>query len=294
LSELIRLNARVMYGLLFETTAKTLQEFADNPRWLGGTLGVTLVLHTWSQTLIHHPHVHGLVTGGALRPTGQWQSAKPGFLFPVQALSRVFRAKYLDALGALRQRSVLRLPTQWVPDSSWRGLVDSLREVPWVVYLKPPLAGAEQVLEYLARYTHRVAISNERLVSVTGTEVSFRYRPAHGSAKRESKTLRLSPEEFLRRFLLHVLPSGFKRIRHYGLTANRNRAVKLAACRAALQVPPPKQRPIEAAAAFWLRVTGHDPQRCRDCKQGCLIVIRHLPRLVRLPDLRATGPPISR
>jgi len=168
----------------------------------------------------------------------------------------------------------------------------SLRETRWVVYLKPPLAGAEQVLGYLARYTHRVAISNERLVSVTDTEVSFRYRPPRGSPKHESKTARLSPEEFLRRFLLHILPSGFKRIRHYGLTANRNKAAKLAACRAVLQAPPPKQRPIEAAAAFLLRVTGQDPERCRDCKQGCLVVIRHLPRPVRLPDLRATGPPV--
>lgn len=293
LNELIRLNARVLYGLLFETAAQALQEFAANPRWLGGKLGVTLVLHTWSQTLMHHPHVHGLVTGGALRATGEWQPAKPGFLFPVQALSRVFRAKYLDALHALRQRHLLRLPAQCALDSAWHAFMDSLRESRWVVYLKPPLAGAEQVLEYLARYTHRVAISNERLISVTDTAVSFRYRPRHGSARHESKILRLSPHEFLHRFLQHVLPSGFKRIRHYGLTANRNKAAQLAVCRSALQAPPPTQRPVESDAAFLLRVTGQDPAACRYCKQGTLIVIRHLPRPVRLPDVRATGPPAS-
>ena len=293
LNGLIRLNARLLYGLLFDTAAQTLQGFADNPRWLGGKLGVTLVLHTWSQTLMHHPHVHGLVTGGALRPTGQWQSAKPGFLFPVHALSRVFKAKYLDALHTLRQRALLKLPAQLVSDSAWRVFIDSLRQINWVVYLKPPLAGAEQVLQYLARYTHRVAISNERLISVTDATVSFRYRPPHGSARHENKILRLPSEEFLRRFLQHVLPSGFKRIRHYGLTANRNKAVNRTACRAVLQAPSPTLPAPESARAFLLRVTGQDAARCRHCQQGTLVPIRHLPRPVRLPDLRATGPPAA-
>ncbi|MCI0363218.1 MAG: transposase, partial [Phycisphaerales bacterium] len=185
LSALIRLDARALYGLLFDTAAQTLQEFAANPRWLGGTLGFTLVLHTWSQTLLHHPHVHGLVGGGALASDGHWRAAKPGFLFPVQALSRVFRGKYLDALAALRQHGELQVPPALTDTTAWTRLLTQLRQTPWVVYLKPPLSGPQQVLEYLARYTHRVALSNDRLVSVNAEEVCLRYRDrAHGNARR--------------------------------------------------------------------------------------------------------------
>src|SRR5688500_5631649 len=163
LNALTRLNARVLYGLLFESAAQTLQGFAANPRWLGGELGFTLVLHTWSQTLMHHPHVHGLVSGGALTTDGRWQPAKPGFLFPVQALSRVFRGKYLDALNALRKNNVLRLTEQLTEHARWAALINALRQQLCVVYLKPQMSGPEQVLEYMARYTHRVALSKDRL-----------------------------------------------------------------------------------------------------------------------------------
>jgi hypothetical protein len=291
LNPLIRANARLLYGLLFDAAAQTLQAFARNPRWLGGELGLTLVLHTWSQTLTHHPHVHGLVTGGALRASGVWQVAKPGFLFPVQALSRVFRAKYLDALNGLRQDHALHTPADLVTHGAWSALIDTLRRTPWVVYLKPPLAGPEQVLEYLARYTHRVAISNERIVSVTGEAVSFRHRAPHGSATHEKKLLCLTHEEFLRRFLMHVLPAGFKRIRHFGLNANRHKATQLARCRAALQAPAPPTPRIESADAFLLRVSRRDARLCQRCQHGRLILISDLPRPTRLPDLRQTGPP---
>ncbi len=293
LNGLIRANPRALYGALFDAAAKTLQAFADNPKWLGGQMGFTLVLHTWSQTLTHHPHVHGLVTGGALTQHGQWQPAKPGFLFPVQALSRVFKAKYLEAMQARRQQGTLRMPGDLATDTAWTALIQALRQQAWVVYLKPPLAGPEQVLEYLARYTHRVAISNERLVRVDDQHVVFRYRPPRGSASHEKKTMRLAHEEFLHRFLLHVLPPGFKRIRHYGLTANRNKARQLAACRTCLKAPAPVAAPPELAAAFLVRVTGHDPTRCRHCEQGRLLIVHQLPRPERLPDLRATGPPTS-
>jgi hypothetical protein len=291
LNALIRLNARALYGLLFDAAARTLHGFAANPRWLGGTLGVTLVLHTWSQTLMHHPHVHGLVSGGALRASGQWQPAKPGFLFPVQALSRVFRGKYLEALNALRADHQLRFPEDLAEPCQWNALINTLRRQAWVVYLKPPLAGPEQVLEYLARYTHRVALSNDRLVSVNATEVCLRYRDrAHGDA---NKQMRLPATEFLRRFLLHVLPPRFKRIRHYGLTANRSKAIHLAACRAALDAPAPPSLHVESAQSFLIRVTGRDPQRCSRCLQGRLVLLQQLPRPTRLPDLHATGPPAS-
>jgi Putative transposase/Transposase zinc-binding domain len=289
LNALIRLDARALYDLLFDTAAQTLQEFANNPRWLGGTLGFTLVLHTWSQTLMHHPHVHGLVSGGALASDGHWRPAKPGFLFPVQALSRVFRGKYLDALNALRKQNVLRLPDTLTEHARWTALISALRQQPWVVYLKPPMSGPEQVLEYLARYTHRVALSNDRLVSATAEEVCLHYRDrAHGNARR---LMRLPSQEFLRRFLLHVLPAGFKRIRHYGLTANRSKAVQLAACRAVLHAPTPVPPQVESAEAFLIRLIGRDVRRCPHCAQGRLVIVQQLPRPMHLPDLRATGPP---
>ena len=291
LNALIRLNARALYGLLFEAPAQTLQQFAANPRWLGGTLGFTLVLHTWAQTLLHHPHVHGLVSGGALRADGGWQPAKQGFLFPVQALSRVFRGKYLDALAALRERGELKVPEALTDTTAWTDLLNQLRQKPWVVYLKPPLSGPEQVLEYLARYTHRVALSNDRLVSVNAEEVRLRFRDrARGNARR---VMRLPAQEFLRRFLLHVLPARFKRIRHYGLTANRSKASQLAACRAALNASAPALPADESAQTFLIRLTGRDVRRCRCCPNGRMIVVQQLPRPMRLPDLRATGPPAS-
>ena len=291
LNALIRANPRLLYGVLFDTAAQTLQGFASNPRWLGGELGFTLVLHTWSQTLEHHPHVHGLVSGGALRTNGHWQPAKRGFLFPVQALARVFRGKYLDALHALRRDSALRLPENLASQAAWTTLLHTLRHTPWVVYLKPPLQGPQQVLEYLARYTHRVAISNERLLRLDAHTVSFRYRPPRSSQAHEKKIMRLTHEQFLRRFLCHVLPHGFKRIRHYGFTANRSKADKLARCRALLDAPVPTHAPSESPADFLARLTGRDPTRCRHCSQGYLLLIRVLPRSTRLPELHATGPP---
>ena len=291
LNALTRFNARALYGLLFNAAAQTLQAFAGNPRWLGGELGFTLVLHTWSQTLMHHPHVHGLVSGGALASDSRWLPAKPGFLFPVQALSRVFRGKYLETLTALHQRGELHVPLALTDTRAWNSLLTQLRQTPWVVYLKPPLSGPEQVLEYLARYTHRVALSNDRLVSVSTAEVRLQYRDrARGHA---SKLLRLPPAEFLRRFLLHVLPARFKRLRHYGLTANRSKAIRLAACRAALNTPAPQPPVVESAEAFLIRLLGRDVRRCPHCQQGRLLIVQHLLRPTRLPDLRATGPPDS-
>lgn len=289
LNGLVRANPRVLYGLLFQIAAQTLQSFAANPRWLGGELSFTLVLHTWSQTLTHHPHVHGLVSGGALSPAGHWIPAKAGFLFPVQALSRVFRAKYLQALVRLHAQGALQLPDELANPQAWDTWLHRLRQPPWVVYLKAPLAGPTQVLQYLARYTHRVAISNERLVHLDARSVSLRCRRSHGSATHEKKVLRLTHEEFLSRFLLHVLPLGFKRIRHYGLAANRGKATQLAQARIELQAPPATPPPIESTAAFLTRL-GKDPTTCPRCG-GQLVVQRALPKLTHLPELHATGPP---
>jgi Putative transposase len=275
----------VLYGLLFQAARETLSTFGADPRHLGGEVGGLAILHTWGQTLEQHLHLHCVVPGGALAWDRQtWRPAKPGFLFPVRALARVFRGKYLAGLQQAFTRGKLRFA------GSVAGLVDPvafhafcamLRTSDWVVYAKPPFAGPTQVLEYLSRYTHRVAISNDRLVSVDAGQVRFRWKDyAHGN---RIKFMTLSADEFLRRYLLHVLPGGFVRIRHFGFLANRARTAKLAQCRAVLAaVPPEPPAPAEPVAALLFRLTGVDITQCPVCRAGQLHVVAvfrpgHLP-----------------
>ncbi len=281
LNALAQGNPRVLYGLLFASVSATLLEFGANPRWLGGEIAATLILHTWGQTLTQHLHLHCLVAAGALHPDGHWLRSPRGFLFPVQALSQVFRGKFLAALTRALDAGRIQVagPTSALAESATRRrLLDSLRHHAWVVYAKQPFGGPQQVLDYLGRYTHRVAISNNRLVDLEHQQVSFRYTDyAHGNRR---KVLTLDSCEFIRRFLLHVLPRGFMRIRHYGLLANRAKQVKLAQAHRALHHPPPAQHPAapESVAAFWLRTAHVDIQQCPHCGWGTLHVIRVLPR----------------
>ncbi len=240
LSDLALANRRVLYDLLFQAAAATLRVVAANPKRLGAMPGVLLVLHTWGQTLQHHPHVHGVVTGGglscdadgALDAAPRWVSCRPGFLLPVRVLSRVFRGQFLDGLGTAFARGKLVFPGRLAAlhtPSAFASWLSSLGGKDWVVYSKPPFGGPAQVLKYLARYTHRVALSNSRLVSLEGGRVTFRYQDyADG---RKHKTMTLAAEEFLRRFVRHVLPKGFVKVRHYGLLANRCREERLHRCR---------------------------------------------------------------
>lgn len=293
LNPLAQGNPRVIYTLLFHAVVGTLTTFARDPRHLGGDLGGTAILHTWGQTLSQHLHLHCLVTGGALAPDGaRWISAPPGFLFPVRALATVFRAKYLDALrrafakGQLRFAGSLASLAEPAAFASW---LDQLRQPAWVVYAKRPFAGPAQVLDYLGRYTHRVAISNDRLLSLADGIVRFRWKDyADGD---RLKVMALDAEEFIRRFLLHVVPTGFVRIRHFGLLANRTRQAKLARSRALLALPPaPVGRPPESVPALMLRLTGIDITRCAVCQQGrlrrteILAPLPSPPRLVPITD----------
>lgn len=292
LNALAQGNPRVIYRLLFRAASQTLLAFGRNPRWLGGELGITIVLHTWGQRLDQHIHVHCVVTGGVISDDGKrWISAKPGFLFPVRALSAVFRGKYLDALTRAYRDGELRFAgstVQLADTAAFRGLLATLKEHDWVVYAKPPFAGAQQVLAYLGRYTHRVAIANHRLVSFDNGKVCFRWRDyAHGN---KTKTMALSAEEFIRRFLLHTLPSRFVKIRHYGLLGNRCRHEKVGRCRALLAQPEPETSEPESVEAMMLRLTGIDIQRCRACRQGRLRMIAVLAPTYP-PSPRATGPP---
>ena len=234
LNGLIGIAPRVLYETLFCAVSTTLTGFAANPRWLGGTAAFSLVLHTWKQDLGRHVHVHALVAGGALTASGEWVAAKRGFLFPVKALSAVFRGTCVAALEA--HRAAGRLPGM-ADEGAWRRLKGALHAHDWVVYAKQPLGGPAQVLEYLGRYTHRVAISNERIVAIDVQTVRFRVRPPAG--EHDKRTLAVPASMFIERFLLHVLPRGFKRIRHYGILGPAGKALKLAQARAALSVPTP-------------------------------------------------------
>ena len=276
INALARGNPRLLYGVLFAAASATLIEFGENPRWLGGSITATLVLHTWGQTLTHHPHVHALVAGGALNADGGWIVVpKRGFLFPVQALSKVFRGKFLDALSKLLEQGRLKLAgstTALAQAHARRAWMASLRAKPWVVYAKQTLAGPEHVLDYLGRYTHKAAISNERLLAMDEQgNVRFGYRDrARGNQR---KTMQLPAAEFLARFLTHVLPRGFMRIRHYGLAANRSKRLLLAAARSALGVSAPLPVEPESVQAFWLRVAALDITLCPACRIGHLGVV---------------------
>lgn len=274
LNALAQGNPRVLYTMLFAAASETLVEFGANPRWLGGRIAATLVLHTWGQALTQHLHVHALVAAGALSGAGTWIRARRGFLFPVKALSVVFRAKFIAALARTLEQGSLALfgmTAALGTPRAQRVLLAALRAKAWVVYAKRPFGGPDQVLEYLGRYTHRVAISNERLVSADSDAVRFRYKDyAHGDRRR---IMSLDPVEFLRRFALHVLPRGFNRIRHYGLVANRNKLVMLACARAALHAPAPEPAvTAESIAEFWQRTAGIDIGRCPHCGKGTLRV----------------------
>jgi len=280
LNPLAQGNPRLLYTLLFRATAATLATFAHDPRHLGGELGVTAILHTWGQNLSQHLHLHCVVTGGALALDGsRWIPVKAGFLFPVRALAKVFRGKFLDALRRAGEAGQLVFTGSLAPLAEPAAFADwlgPLRRQDWVVYAKRPFAGPEQVLEYLSRYTHRVAISNERLVGLDDGIVRFRWRDyADGD---RLKVMALEAEEFIRRFLLHVVPDGFVRIRHFGLLANRTRHAKLARCRRLLAQPPAPTTPdTESVRALMLRLTGLDIERCPVCQRGRLRVTEILP-----------------
>ena len=270
LNALAQGNPRVLYTLLFRAVADTLLTFGRDPRHLGGTIGITAILHTWGQNLSQHLHLHCVVTGGALAADGsRWIAAKPSFLFPVRALSRVFRAKYLDALRHAFDAGALTFAagTADVADAAaFARFLAPLRAQRWIVYAKRPFAGPEQVLDYLGRYTHRVALSNERLVDLTDGVVRFRWKDyADGD---RLKVMALSADEFLRRFLLHIVPTGFMRIRHFGLLANRTRQRTLTRCRQLLGARPVEPARPESVIALMHRLTGVDLSRCPLCGEG--------------------------
>lgn len=274
-------NPQLLYGLLFQAASQTLLEVAANPRHLGAEIGFLAVLHTWGQNLMHHPHVHCVVPAGGISADGtQWVRGRADFFLPVRVLSRVFRGKFIAGLkrafaqGKLQFHGTL---ADLIQPLHFERLLDQLTRHEWVVYAKPPFGGPRQVLKYLARYTHRVAISNRRLVSCHAGQVTFRWKDyAHGS---QIRPLTLTAVELIRRFLLHVLPTGFMKIRHYGFMANRFRAEKFAQCRRLLQLPAalptPLTKALPAESVSFLADTS--AKRCPQCGQGQLQVVEKLP-----------------
>ncbi len=286
-------NKKLLYGILFRAASQTLLQLAADPKHLGASIGFLAILHTWTQTLLHHPHLHCVVPGGGLSPDGdRWVGCRDGFFLPVKVLSSLFRGKFLALLDDAARRGELRLAGSTAALSSpraWSALLASMRSKPWVVYAKPPFGSPKLVLKYLARYTHKVAISNPRIVALTDTHVSFRYR----NRKRETtRIMTLAGTEFLRRFLLHILPKGFVRIRHFGLMANRVRRDRLAQCRTLLGVQVPAIHPSAVVQHDDATddVIESDPRRCPRCHVGHLRPLRtliptigHRPRLPRAP-----------
>ena len=260
-------NKAALYGLLFDIAAETLLRIAADPKHLGASIGATLVLHTWGSALTHHPHVHGIVPGGGLSPDStRWVACRPGFFLSVRVLSRLFRRRFLEELQRLHGAGQLRFfgeHAALAERAAFKDWLTPVRKCEWVVYAKRPFAGPQAVLAYLSRYTHRVAISNSRLLAMDERGVTFRWKDYRAKGKTRHKSMTLSPQEFMRRFLLHVLPGGFHRIRHYGLLANSNRRDDLALARQLLHVapPPPDESASEVATVpaptFVCRHCGH-------------------------------------
>jgi hypothetical protein len=276
-AEIALQNKETVYAILFRTAAETVRTIAADPKHLGAEIGLVAVLHTWGQNLHHHPHVHCVVPGGGPSLDGtRWVACRPGFFLPVRVLSRLFRRLFLDQLRAAFEADDLGFFGDLVelaePITFTRRLRE-LRHLDWVVYAKPPFGGPQQVLAYLGRYTHRVAIANSRLVSITDHDVAFRWKDYRHHGK--SKVMTLDAHEFIRRFLLHTLPDGFHRIRHYGFLANGHRAAKLALCRRLLDAPA-----SDAPADEVEDEASPPPSRLCPCCGGAMMLTGILPPLM--------------
>lgn len=287
-------NKRLVYDLLFRTSAETLRTIAADPQHLGAEIGFLAILHTWGQNLLHHPHVHCVVPGGGIAPDGQrWIGCRRGFFLPVRVLSRLFRRLFLERLHAAFRAGHLRFAGQLESlrqTAAFRAYLAPAAQAEWVVYAKPPFGGPRQVLNYLGRYTHRVAISNNRLLTMDGERVTFAWKDyRHAAAQR---TMTLDAGEFIRRFLLHVLPNGLQHIRHYGFLANRHRETRLTLCRRLLNAPAPATSSDSGAKQdyrdLYLALTGISLRDCPQCGKGHMVCIETLPIA---PLVHARSPP---
>lgn len=266
LNDLALRNQALFFKLMFETSAATLQTIAADPKHLGAQIGFFSILHTWGQDLRFHPHIHCVATGGGVSPDrSQWVGCKPGFFLPVRVLSALFRRLLLEALDQAFRNQLLLFPgtiAHLEDPAAFRTLLQPLKHIDWVVHAKPPFGGPVQVLQYLGRYTHRVAISNERILAFDKGQVTFQYKKYHSADSHKSRRMTISAEEFIRRFLLHSLPPGFQRIRHYGLFASRNKKQNLSLCRELLNATTDG---LLVCAAQVQEVVAQILEVCRNC-----------------------------
>jgi hypothetical protein len=265
-------NKAVIYDLLFKASSQTMLTIADDPKHLGARIGITSVLHTWGSAMTHHPHVHMIVPGGGISLDGsRWTRSRPNYLVPVEVLSRLFRRRMLEMLAAAHDAGHLQFfgnHAHLVNTAAFKAYLAPLRGTEWFVYSKRPFAGPEQVLAYLARYTHRVAISNSRLIAADATGVTFKVKDYRIEGPGRYKTMMLEVGEFIRRFLMHVLPKGFHRIRHYGLLASSTKAELIAKARKLLAAATPAQPAGSSTAA-----TEHKPAHPCPCCGGRMVII---------------------
>ncbi|MEA3242503.1 MAG: IS91 family transposase [Pseudomonadota bacterium] len=289
-------NKSVVYGILFKAAAETLRTIAADPKHLGARIGVTLVLHTWGSAMTHHPHVHGIVPGGGLSLDGErWVACRPGFFLPVRVLSKLFRRLFLEKLSDAHRTGKLQFFGEHqalAETKSFSDWLKPLRQIDWSVYAKRPFAGPAAVLAYLSRYTHRVAIANSRLIAMDEQGVTFKWKDYRAKERVRHKTMTLASDEFIRRFLLHVLPSGFHRIRHYGLIANTTRRDNLVRARELLMVEKTME-PTDAEMNSEDTADGSDElvtYVCPDCGAPMLIIDIFLGgQLPRAPPVRVGG-----
>jgi hypothetical protein len=289
-------NKAVVYSILFRAAAETLRTIAADPTHLGAEIGFFAVLHTWGQTLVHHPHLHCVVPGGGLSIDGtRWVSCRPSFFLPVRVLSRLFRRLFLEGLQDAFDARQLQFSASLHDLSDREAFAEYLapaRRAEWVVYAKRPFAGPEQVLDYVGRYTHRVAIANHRLIDMDDGHVRFRYKDYREERQDSQKTMTLGAPEFIRRFLLHVLPLRFHRIRYYGLLGNRHRTQKLDRCRQFLGIAPRPQPAQPATTDFRDRyeaLTGVSLRACPLCQNGQMIVVECIARRRRSSAIMDTS-----
>jgi len=280
-------NKELVYTILFQATAETLKTIAADPKHLGAEIGFFAVLHTWGQNLAFHPHLHCVVPGGGVSLDGQrWVTCKPNFFLPVQVLSSLFRRLFLESLQKAFDSGKLLFFGSLEPlrnPIAFARQMARAKGIKWVVYAKRPFAGPQQVLDYVGRYTHRVAISNNRLLDIEDGQVRFQWKDYRDQG--QIKTMSLSADEFIRRFLIHVLPEGFQRIRYYGFLGNRYRQQKLARCRQLLgmQIPAQQTKAASPSKDFQDRyeeLTGRSLRQCPQCRQGQMVIVELLPRFV--------------
>jgi hypothetical protein len=282
-------NKKIVYSILFRAASETLRTIAADPKHLGAEIGSLAVLHTWTQTLLHHPHLHCVVPGGGLSPDhSSWKSCRPGFFLPVRVLSRLFRAKFLSYLQQAFNQGKIQFFSDLKPLADPEAFAQFLarnRKQEWVVYAKPPFGGPAQVLEYLGRYTHRVAISNHRLLAFQDGRVTFQWRDRE--KQNRIRTMTLEADEFIRRFLLHVLPSGFAKIRYFGFLANRHRRSRLSLSRRLLHAEPPETDPqLLDWKSRYEALTGEGLDICPVCHHGRMQLLQILPPLSRRYSLQ--------